>query len=291
MSVRSTSIVAILLVLGLVAGCEGATPTPIPSCVSAVPGPDVATVVPSPAPSTATSTAVPPTATATPIPSGASVTPVPVESITSDMVLVEPGSFQMGSTEGLEDQKPVHTVHITRPFYISKYEVTQEQYRRFCVDTPGAKRPQDLGWGNGPQHSLPVVWYDAVKFCNWLSEQEGLTPCYSGKGRFTECDFSANGYRLPTEAEWEYAARGGHLSQGFEYAGSDDVDRVAWYNGNSAAQIQPVGQKQPNELGLYDMSGNAWEWCGDWYSDTYYASSPASDPRGPLSGTERVRRG
>ena len=218
-----------------------------------------------------------------------------IEPIVPEMVLVEAGSFQMGSTNGLPDEQPVHTVHITRPFCMSKYEVTFEQYDQFCADTVGMNRPQDNGWGRGDRPVIAVRWYDAVAYCNWLNEKEGLTPCYAGKGRLIQCDFSANGYRLPTEAEWEYAARGGHKSQGYEYAGSNYVDDVAWYAGNSGGRTHPVGQKQPNELGLYDMSGNVWEWCWDWYDKDYYASSLSSDPTGPSSGKsaelDRVKRG
>jgi sulfatase modifying factor 1 len=146
---------------------------------------------------------------------------------------------------------------------------------------------------------MGVDWNDALVYCNWLSEKEGLTPCYTGKGILTRCDFLANGYRLPTEAEWEYAARGGK-SRGFKYAGSNNADEVAWYASTSGGQTQPVGQKQPNELGLFDMSGNSYEWCWDLYDGKYYAASPASDPTGPLSppqgeapdprGPNRVRR-
>jgi formylglycine-generating enzyme required for sulfatase activity len=215
-----------------------------------------------------------------------------------EMVLVEASSFQMGSINGDADEQPVHTVHITRPFYIAKYAMTFEEYDLFCDDTIGIPRPKDRGWGRGAHPLSGVNWYDAVKYCNWLSEKERLSPCYEVKGKLTQCDFSANGYRLPTEAEWEYAARGGHKSQGYEYAGSNNVDDVGWYEGNSGKQTHPVGQKQPNELGLYDMSGNMWEWCWDWYGKDYYASSPASDPSGPSSGTgvyiadaDRARRG
>ena len=223
--------------------------------------------------------------------------PEEIEPIVPEMVPVEAGSFQMGSTEGLEDEQPVHTLHITRPFYIAKYAVTFEEYDRFCDDTIGIPKPQD-SWGRGTRPVSSINWYDAVKYCNWLGEKEGLPPCYEVKGKITQCDFSANGYRLPTEAEWEYAARGGHKSQGYEYAGSNNVDDVGWYEGNSGGQTHPVGQKRPNELGLYDMSGNMWEWCWDWYGKDYYASSPSTDPTGPSSGTgvyiadaDRARRG
>jgi formylglycine-generating enzyme required for sulfatase activity len=230
-----------------------------------------------------TPTFIPPTHTPTPtntlLPTS-TPTNQPVEAILPEMILVEAGSFQMGSVDGYADEQPVHTVHISRPFYIAKYEVTFEEYDRFCDDTLRS-RLDDRGWGRGNQPIIHVDWYDATDYCNWLSEKEGLSPCYSGKGKFVECDFSANGYRLPTEAEWEYAARGGTKSQGFTYAGSDNLDEVGWYADNSNDRLQPVGQKLANELGLYDMCGNIFEWCWDWYGEDYYAASPASDPLGP----------
>jgi len=233
-----------------------------------------------------TATLAPPTATPKP----------DVQIVPPEMVLVEAGTFQMGSTDGPDNEQPVHTVRITRSFYIAEYAVTFEEYDRFCEDTNRSK-PDDTGRARGQQPVIDVTWYDAAVYCNWLSEKEGLTPCYSGRGKATECDFSANGYRLPTEAEWEYAARGGQKSRGAIYAGSNDPDEVAWYAANSENQIHPVGQKAPNELGLYDMSGNLYEWCWDWYGADYYASSPTDDPKGPPPlpamtprGPERVRR-
>jgi formylglycine-generating enzyme required for sulfatase activity len=213
-----------------------------------------------------------------------------VEAILPQMALVEAGSFAMGSVDGLGDEQPVHTVQITRPFYIGTTKVTFEEYDRFCDDTPGVMRLDDQGWGRGDRPAFGVTWNDAVAYCNWLSEEEGLTPCYSGRGSATKCDFTANGYRLPTEAEWEYAARGGPDSAGYLYAGSDDPDDVAWYGCNSGGIVQPVGLKRPNELGLYDMSGNGWEWCWDRYDYRYYSTSPSTDPAGPASGDDRVRR-
>lgn len=129
-----------------------------------------------------------------------------------------------------------------------------------------------------------------MAYCNWLSEKEGLAPCHSGKRKTTRCDFSADVYRLPTEAEWA-------MNQGHIFAGSDNPSKVAWCFANSKGQTHPVGQRRPKELGLCDMSGNLYEWCWDWYDEDYYASSPASDPEGPPLPTRglpwelnRVRR-
>jgi formylglycine-generating enzyme required for sulfatase activity len=220
----------------------------------------------------------------------------PVAAITPEMVLVEAGNFMMGAVDGQSDEGPVHEVRITQPFYMGVYAVTFAEYDQFCADTRN-NAPDDRGWGRGRQPAIHVDWTNVTDYCNWLSEKEGLTPCYSGKGKLTQCDFTANGYRLPTEAEWEYAARGGVKSQGFIYAGSDDPLAVAWFDQNSDGRTHPVGEKQPNELGLYDMSGNLYEWCWDWYGKEYYAESPVEDPLGgpaPKSSTpwdwERVRR-
>ena len=235
--------------------------------------PDIQTITDIPP----TSTNLPPTKT--PVPTN-TLTKQLVQAIFPDMVMVESGIFQMGSTEGYAHEQPVHTVLISRPFYIAKYEVTFEEYDRFCDETLRG-RLDDHGWERGNQPVTHVDWYDAVEYCKWLSEKEGLPVCYSGKGKFIECDFSANGYRLPTEAEWEYAARGGQNSQGFVFAGSDNPGEVAWYADNSNDRLHPVGEKGPNELGIYDMCGNSFEWCWDWYNKDYYAASPSSDPLGP----------
>jgi formylglycine-generating enzyme required for sulfatase activity len=203
------------------------------------------------------------------------------------MVLVEGGTFQMGSNNGDSDEKPVHNVTV-KSFYMGKYEVTQKEWMDVMGST--VARQRDMR-GSGDTYPMYYVsWYEAVEYCNKRSLKEGLTPAYRGSGDTITCDFKATGYRLPTEAEWEYAAKGGNKdSMVFEYAGGNSPGSVAWYNGNSGNSTHPVGTKQPNSLGLYDMSGNVWEWCWDWYGS--YSGSSQSDPGGASSGSVRVLRG
>ena len=189
--------------------------------------------------------------------------------IIPEFVAVKGGTFQMGSNSGRIDEKPVHSVTVS-DFNISKTEVTFEQYDAFC-DAIGRDKPDDKGWGRGNRPVIYVDWQDAFDYCEWMSKTTGET------------------YRLPTEAEWEYAARGGSKSKGYTYSGSNDIDAVGWYDNNSRDKTHPVAQKQPNELGLYDMSGNVYEWCSDWYGD--YSSSPQTDPQGSNSEEYRVLRG
>jgi len=217
--------------------------------------------------------------------------------------------------------RPVHFVTLTYDFMLGKYEVTFEEYDDYCQLT-GNQQPNDQGWGRDNMPVIYVDWREAIRYCNWLSESEGLKPAYGQNEELLDRDGNATtditkveGYRLPTEAEWEYAASGGHEalpSARFLYAGSDDINEVAWYSRNSGEYIfdgspatidytnhgishimgmspQPVGQKQPNELGLYDMSGNLWEWCHDWYGD--YTNENKTNPIGASSGHVRVMRG
>ena len=196
-------------------------------------------------------------------------------------VFVEGGSFKMGSTDGNPDEKPVHQVTVST-FYMSRYEVTQGEWHEVMRSSPSRFSGDNL-----PVEQ--VTWFDAVKYCNRRSEKDGLKPVYRINGTSVTADWDANGYRLPTEAEWEYAARGGNASNGYLYAGSDNADEVAWYDDNSGDKTHPVGRKAPNELDLYDMSGNVWEWCWDW--KVPYSSGSQINPRGPASDSYRVSRG
>jgi formylglycine-generating enzyme required for sulfatase activity len=208
---------------------------------------------------------------------------------TIGMALVEGGKFRIGNTfgDGGEIEEPVHEVSVST-FYLARTEVTFEQYDRFCVQT-GRGKPKDDGRGRGTRPVTNVSWLDAAEFCNWLSQAEGLAPFYTVSGLQAEMSWQTNGYRLPTEAEWEYAARGGNQNRGTRYAGGGEPDSLGWDNRNSDRGPHQVGEKQANELGLYDMSGNVWEWCNDWLGE--YPAEMQRDPRGAASGDFRVLRG
>jgi len=210
------------------------------------------------------------------------------------MVYVAGGTFQMGNTlSKFLNQRSAHQVTL-RSFYMQKTEVTYADYDRFC-EANGQKKWSDIRWAEGEAQnwaqnngldlgSLPVLytrWSEAIQYAKWLSAQEGLESPYITKNGLLLCDLTKNGYRLPTEAEWEFAARGGTLSGGFKYSGSNDLDTVAWYKDNAGGIPHPVATKQPNELGLYDMSGNVMEFCWDWL--TPYLSSPVINPLGQSS--------
>ena len=228
--------------------------------------------------------------------------------IPENFVFVPGGTFTMGRTTGSgnSDELPTHTVTLNS-FYIGKYEVTQSEYSQYMQ--PSYSWTSNYGLGdNYPAYY--VSWYAILKYCNLRSMAEGLTPVYSISGSTNPanwgsvptsnnstwnaaiCNWNATGYRLPTEAEWEYAARGRTNNPDYLYSGSNDINAVAWYQGNNSPNgSKPVGTKAPNGISTYDMSGNVWEWCWDWYSSSYYSSSPSSNPTGPTSGSDRVRRG
>jgi len=203
------------------------------------------------------------------------------------MVKVKGGTFQMG---------PAHTVKLTYDYWLGECEVTFDEYDTFCEAT-GRSKPDEERWGRGTRPVINVSWWDAIGYCNWLSEKEGIAKAYDsdwnlldGNGNITTGIKQVKGYRLPTEAEWEYAARGGQNTKGYEFSGSDNLNEVGWYWNNSGGKTHPVGEKDPNELGLYDMSGNVLEWCHDyWYGG--YASTTQTNPTGPTSGSDRVLRG
>ena len=194
---------------------------------------------------------------------------IPVKNgINIEMVKVEAGSFNMGATPEMQDpdtdEKPVHRVTLTNNYYIGKYEVTQALWKIIMGSNPS----------NSKGDNLPVEqvsWNDCQDFISKLNAMTGKR------------------FRLPSEAEWEYAARGGNKSRGYQYSGSNTIGDVAWYDGNNSSMTHAVGTKQPNELGLYDMTGNVWEWCQDWYDS--YSSSPQTNPIGAVSGSYRVFRG
>ncbi len=191
-----------------------------------------------------------------------------INKLLNNMVYVSGGTFTMGGTieQGSEvddDEKPTHKVTLSS-FYICKYEVTQALWRAVM-----GSNPSDFKGDNLPVEC--VSWNDCQTFINRLNS-------YTGRN-----------FRLPTEAEWEFAARGGNYSRHYKYSGSNYISDVAWYDDNSGNRTHPVGTKQANELGLYDMSGNVWEWCNDWYGS--YNSYSQTDPTGPSSGSDRVIRG
>ena len=199
----------------------------------------------------------------------------------TEMVLIPPGRFDMGSKEGPSDESPIHKVWVG-PFWMDRYEVTQEQFKKFQLPDPSHFK--------NPKYPCEQInWTDAAQYCNERSRAEGFEPCYNEQT--WQCNFKANGYRLPTEAEWEYACRAGTTTK---YSFGNDVRKLkgyAWFADNSSGKTHPVGEKKPNPWGLYDMYGNTAEWCNDFYFDSYYKESPEKDPEGPSKGQERVLRG
>ncbi len=218
------------------------------------------------------------------------------------LVFIQGGEFLMGDLtgDGMPSEKPVHQVQLSG-FYLSDHEVTVGEFRKFITATAyitdAEKKDSSLAYFNGrwikmkgvdwqynangrlrpdTENEHPVVhvsWNDANAYCAWLSKK-------------WNCNF-----HLPTEAQWEYAARGGPTGSAVRYSGSSMVEEVAWYRANSGDETHPVGLKKPNRLGLYDMTGNVWEWCSDWFDKDYYTQSPLVDPCGPEIGTVRSFRG
>ena len=217
-------------------------------------------------------------------------------------VRISAGSFQMGSPSsesGRDDDESRHRVTITRDFYLQAHEVTQGEWRSLMGNNPS----NFSSCGNNCPVEM-VNWWEAVAYANALSRREGLQECYTlsgcgstDPGEGMEClsvsfvGLDCSGYRLPTEAEWEYSARAGTTTAW--YCGSNEscVDGIAWYTGNAGSRTHPVGEMRPNDWGLYDMAGNVWEWVWDWYDSDYYSSSPSSDPTGPRTGQNRAVRG
>jgi formylglycine-generating enzyme required for sulfatase activity len=246
------------------------------------------------------------------------------------MVLIPAGSFVMGATtnvghESYGDELPQHTVSVSA-FYMDKYEVTSNLWREvYTWATNKGYAFANVGLGKSGTHPVQMVnWYDAIAWCNARSVRDGFAPCYTNANgtvytnaaanSFTGgCNWAASGYRLPTEAEWEKTARGGVANRRFPWDDANTIqharanyyaapasytydtsptpDYHPSYNTGEMPYTSPVGSFTPNGYGLYDMAGNVWEWCWDWYSPSYYYSSPGSDPRGPTSGSYRVLRG
>jgi formylglycine-generating enzyme required for sulfatase activity len=196
-----------------------------------------------------------------------------------EMVLLPAGRFIMGDKDEVDAQP--HEVFVSS-FYIDKYPVIQEQYKKVMSENPSR-------WKADKNPVEQVRWSDAVKYCNALSLKEGLQPCYDLQT--WRCNFDANGYRLPTEAEWEYACRAGTETKYFFGNDSSKLKNYAWLDENSSGKPHPVGQKKPNPWGLYDMSGNVWQWCNDFYQVDYYQQSPEENPKGPDAGETKVVRG
>jgi sulfatase modifying factor 1 len=198
-----------------------------------------------------------------------------------EMVYIPPGEFVMGTTEGAVDAKPPHPVRVDG-FLMDCQEVTQAVYQKVTGTNPSRQK-------NGRNPVEQTTWTSAVKFCNARSAQEGLRPCYDLQT--WACNFDANGYRLPTEAEWEYACRAGATNRYYFGDSPGELASHAWFTENSQSKPHPVGHWKPNAWGLYDMLGNVAEWCNDYYGPRYYRTSPRENPRGPDAGEKRVLRG
>jgi formylglycine-generating enzyme required for sulfatase activity len=198
-----------------------------------------------------------------------------------EMVLIPAGRFTMGSDSGAPDQAPAHEVWIDA-FLMDRHEMTQEVYGKLV-------QPNGSHF-KGPQRPVEMIsWAEAALYCNKRSRAEGLEPCYNEQT--AKCDFRANGYRLPTEAEWEYACRAGTGTSWSFGNDPGELRKHAWLKDNADKTTHPVMQKAPNPWGLYDMHGNVAEWCNDVYDKDYYKTSPKKNPQGPAEGDKYVLRG
>ena len=251
-----------------------------------------------------------------PADSGSPAIPTVKDSMNIEMVSLPAGTFRMGSPPSEKcrspNENPQHRVTISRPFSMARTETTVRQFRHY-VNESGAGRgglsaerhPLRNGkeWEDHEGHSWmapghdqteenPVTcvsWHDAISYCNWLSERSGFQPCYRLQAAKVVWDRQADGYRLPTEAEWEYACRAGTETCFYNGKARSDLNRAAWYDGNAGGKTWPAGQKEANPWGLYDMIGNVWEWCWDLYGP--YPAGPVTDPEGPEAGIYHVLRG
>jgi len=255
-----------------------------------------------------------------------------------EMVLLSKGSFMMGSDEGEADEKPFHKVSFDYDFYIGKYEITNKQFMEFLndanVSSKGILNGKELiilsgdDWGKGQYRVISgnfilndfdkgnyparlITWWGAMEYCNWLSEEAGLPKAYDKNGNLlnrygkkTTDPSEVKGYRLPTEAEWEYTAKGGKNKKTsdlyYVFSGSNELDVVGWYRDNCINKQYPiysgrgthkVGSKKANEKGIYDMSGNLWEWCHDFYSADFYKTCSEVNPVNNTKSDYRIRRG
>lgn len=216
-----------------------------------------------------------------------------------EMVKVEGGSFMFGADKrdmlAEKDEKPQNQVSVDA-FYMSKFEVTVWEWKQYVKDNKLQMPPKQVWGWNDAFPITNVTWEEAIDFCNWLSKKHGYDPVYSRRGPILSCNFEADGYRLPTEAEWEFAARGGVKSKGFKYVGGDSPDRMAWYTENSENRPHVYGTRYANELGIHDLNGNVWEWCWDKYDPAYFGdiksgTAPTHNPTGALAGEKRIVKG
>ncbi len=212
---------------------------------------------------------------------GGAPPPIITTSSGAEMVLIPAGEFVMGDAAGAPDEAPPHRVEVSA-FYIDRFEVSQGRFERATGYNPAQRERKDDAVDQ-------IRWTEAIDYCNQLSKREGLEPCYDVKTG--ACRFEATGYRLPTEAEWEYACRAGTISR---YFFGDDpalLDPFAWYEKNASKDSRPAGARRPNAWGIHDMAGSLLEWCNDRYGAETYARSPSKDPTGPADGKDRVLRG